>query len=302
MDSQMNGELLNEMLEGDIISLSGGESDSDLLGPDFGRDPKEDLNTRRYSIIDELMDGPPTHRTIHSNTRETTKPTHTQITTTTTNKPLSLSPTHILKTLRQNTTVTTPSTSTSPPLPKTSPSPTVPHQPSTATRKPITTSSNQTMSPSKHLLFTFYFIHNHPKFISKLNRPKNLAKLCTEIQRNAELSIIKLVENYLSKQHKQKKRNKNKSKNNISNTTSINYKPRFTSKEHKPTSPILTSPFHISPPTYTTTAIQTTPPGFDQHTPTTTTQYTQPPQKSHVFTTTTQYMQPTPKKIHFHLQ
>ena len=190
MDSQMNGELLNEMLEGDIISLSGGESDSDLLGPDFGRDPKEDLNTRRYSIIDELMDDPPTHRTIHSNTRETTKPTHTQITTTTTNKPLPLSPTDILKTLRQNTTVTTPSTSTSPPLPKTSPSPTVPHQPSTTTPKPITTSSNQTMSPSKHLPFTFYFIHNHPKFISKLNLPKNLAKLCTEIQRNAELSII----------------------------------------------------------------------------------------------------------------
>ena len=40
----MNSELLNEMLERDIISLSGGESDIDLLGPDFGLDPKKDLN------------------------------------------------------------------------------------------------------------------------------------------------------------------------------------------------------------------------------------------------------------------
>ena len=59
MDSQTNSELLNEMLEVDISSLSGGESDIDLLGPDFGLDPKEDLNTTRlYSIIDELMDWP----------------------------------------------------------------------------------------------------------------------------------------------------------------------------------------------------------------------------------------------------
>ena len=65
----MNSELLNEMLEGDIISLRGGESDIELLGPDFGLDLKEDQNTTKpYSIIDELMDGPPTHRTNHSST------------------------------------------------------------------------------------------------------------------------------------------------------------------------------------------------------------------------------------------
>ena len=190
--------------------------------------------------------------------------------------------THILKTLHQHTTLTTPSTSTSPPLPKISPPPTIPHQPSTSTSKPITTSSNQTISPSEHLPFTFYFIPNRPNYISKLNLSTNLTKLCTDIQRNAESSVIKLVENYLSKQQKHKKRNKNK--NNTSNTAGINYKPRFTPKEHKPTSPILTSPNHTSPRTYTTTATQTTPPGFDQHPPTTTTQYTQPTAKNHIST------------------
>ena len=260
----------------------------DLLEPDFGLDPKEDLNTTRpYSIIDELMDGPPAHRTNHSSTRETTTPAHTQITTTTTNK---LSTTHILKTLRQHTTVTITSTSTSPPLPKISPPSAIPHQPSTTTSKPITTSSNQTISPSEHLPFTFYFIPNRRNYISKLNLSTNLAKLCTDIQRNAESSIIKLVENYLSKQHKHKKKKKKQQKKTNKkpqHTTGINDKPRFTPKEHKPISPIPTSPICTSPPTYTTRATQTTPPGFDQHTPTTTTQYTQPPQKSHASTTTT---------------
>ena len=201
--------------------------------------------------------------------------------------------THILKALHQHTTVTTPSTSVSPPLPKTSLPPTIPHQPSTSTRKPITTSSNHTISPSEHLPFTFYFIPNRPNYISKLNLPTNLAKLCTDIQRNAKLPTTKLVENYLSKQHKQKKRNKNK--NNTSSTAGINYKLRFTPKEYKPTSTIPTSPIHTSPPTYTITATQTTPPGFDQHIPITTTQYTQPPQKSRASTTTTLYTKPTRK-------
>ena len=60
MDSQMHSELLNQILEEDIILLSGGESDTDLMGLD------KDLNiTRLYSIIDELMDGPPTQHTKH---------------------------------------------------------------------------------------------------------------------------------------------------------------------------------------------------------------------------------------------
>ena len=54
----MDSELLNQILEEDIISLSGGESDTDLMGL------KEDLNTTRpYSTIGELIDGPSTHHT-----------------------------------------------------------------------------------------------------------------------------------------------------------------------------------------------------------------------------------------------
>ena len=195
MDSEINSVLLNEMLEEDIISLSGGQSDTDLLQSDFGRNAKEDQITRPHSIIDELMDGPPTHQTQH-----------------------------------QLISVTTPSALTSPPLPKTFPPPTIPHQSSTTTPKP--TSSNQTISSSKHLPFNFYFIPNHPNYISKLNLPTNLAKLCTDIQRNAELSIITLVENYLTKRHKQKKKNKNKN-SNTSSTTRIKYKPRSANPLHQ---------------------------------------------------------------------
>ena len=77
----------------------------------------------------------------------------------------------------------------------------------------------------------------------------NLARFYTEIQRNAELSMIKIVEDYLTKQNKHKNRNKNK----ISNKKVLNYKPRFTTREHKPTSQILTLP-----PTDTTTNTQNT--------------------------------------------
>lgn len=62
MDSQMNSKLLNKILEDGIISLSSGESDVNLLEPDLGLDLEEDLDiTKPHSIIDELMDGPPTH-------------------------------------------------------------------------------------------------------------------------------------------------------------------------------------------------------------------------------------------------
>ena len=48
MDSQINSELLHKILEDFIISLSGGESDVDFLGPDFGLDIEEDLNTPNH--------------------------------------------------------------------------------------------------------------------------------------------------------------------------------------------------------------------------------------------------------------
>ena len=76
MDSQMNSELLNKVLEDDMISLRGGESDVDLLGPDLSLDLQEDLDTKkRYSIIDELMDGPPTHHTKYQHSTNTTTST-----------------------------------------------------------------------------------------------------------------------------------------------------------------------------------------------------------------------------------
>ena len=62
MDSQMNSELLDSILGDDVISLSSGESDVDLLGPDLSLGFEEDLDTTKpYFIIDKLMDGPPTH-------------------------------------------------------------------------------------------------------------------------------------------------------------------------------------------------------------------------------------------------
>ena len=132
---------------------------------------------------------------------------------------------------------------------KTSPLPTTPNQLSTTTSKPKNSPFKHTTSPSEHLLFTFYFIPNRPNYISKLNLSMNLARLYTEIQRNAELSIIKIVEDYLTKQNKHKNGNKNKS----SNKEVLNCTPRFTTREHKPTSQILTLP-----PTGTTTTTENT--------------------------------------------
>ena len=114
---------------------------------------------------------------------------------------------------------------------------TTPAPPSTILSKTPTTPSNHSNPPSKHIPFDFYFIPNYPNYITNLNLPMKLAKLCRDIQHNAESSIIKLVEDHLKRQAKLKKANKNKTKNKKATT----YKPRFTPKEHKPTSPTLTS-------------------------------------------------------------
>ena len=43
-----------------MISLSGGESDTDLLGPDLGVNSHEDIHTAKsFSILDELIASPP---------------------------------------------------------------------------------------------------------------------------------------------------------------------------------------------------------------------------------------------------
>ena len=68
----MNSELRGKILENDMIWLSGGESDVDLLGPDVGLGLEEDLDTTKpYSIIDELMDSPPTHHTKYQHSTNT---------------------------------------------------------------------------------------------------------------------------------------------------------------------------------------------------------------------------------------
>ena len=108
---------------------------------------------------------------------------------------------HILKTLCKFTTITTPCTSIAPWLythPKTTLPSKTSNQPSTTALKPntkysTTTPTKQTTPPSKHLSFTFYLIPNRPNDISNLNFPKNLAKFYSEIQRNAKLSITKIV-------------------------------------------------------------------------------------------------------------
>ena len=187
--------------------------------------------------------------------------------------------THILKTLRQHSTVTIPSTSASTPLctiPKT-PLPTIPHHPFTTTSNPKPTPFKETILPSEYFPFSFYFIPNLPNDISKLNLPMNLARHGTEIQRNTELYIIKIMEDYLMKQNKHRNVNKTKTRNN----KVLNCKPRFTPREHKPTSPI-----HTFPATDTTTDSQNAQTRFKKHTSNITTQYTQPTHKNQAYSCT----------------
>ena len=66
IDSQIDSELLDSILENDIISLSGGKSDTDLLGHDLDLNLNENMDTTKpYSILDELVACPPTHNTKH---------------------------------------------------------------------------------------------------------------------------------------------------------------------------------------------------------------------------------------------
>ena len=188
-----------------------------------------------------------------------------------------ISTTNPTLTLWYQPTTTTLSIPIAPPLNtsyNTSSSPVNPNLPSTTTAKSKTTPSD---TQSKHLPFTFLFIPNHPNYISKLKLPVNLAKLCTEIQRNVHLSIIKIVEEHLTKQNKRKNDETRKKKVH-------NFKPRFQPMEHPPTLPT-----HTDPKTDITTITQNMHEGFKKHMSTTITQYTQPIFK----TTATQYTNPT---------
>ena len=145
MDSEINSVLLNEMLEEDIISLSSGESDTELLQSDFGWSAKEDWITRPISIIDELMDGPPTHQTQH-----------------------------------RHTSVTTPSALTSPPLPETSPPPTIPHQSSTTTPK-CTSSNHLSTFISSPTTPTTYLNSTYQKILPNFAQTSNAMQSCPSL-------------------------------------------------------------------------------------------------------------------------
>ena len=143
IDSKTDSKILGNILENDMISLSGGESHVDLLGSDLSFNSREVIHTMKpFSILDDLVASPPTHNftntttsttsftifhplsfmittaadstpaTNYSNTQQNTTPTHTTITTKTKKSPT----THILRTLWNEATTTTLSTSTTPPL------------------------------------------------------------------------------------------------------------------------------------------------------------------------------------------
>ena len=199
--------------------------------------PEKDLNeNRHYSITDKVMDGPSNHYTNHqtstifSTMSIISHPLATMATTTTAstiNTTSSTStPTASHSNMQQNTTAAH--------IQFTAPS-------STTISKPITTPSDRSSSPSKHIPFNFHFIPSCPNYLTDINLPTKLAKLCRDIQLNAELSIIKVVEGHLKKQANIKKTNKNKNKK------ATTYKLRFISREHKPTPPT-----HTSHPTDTT--------------------------------------------------
>ena len=77
MDSKADSETLNNLLENDMIPLSGEESDIDLLGPDPDINSQEDMRiTKPFSILDELLASPP----IRNSTNTTTPTTSSTIT------------------------------------------------------------------------------------------------------------------------------------------------------------------------------------------------------------------------------
>ena len=181
-----------------MISLSGGESDVVLLGADPSLDVEKDLDTTKpYSIIGELIDGPPTHHTKYQ---------HSSITTTST---IFSTVSGSLSTMTTSTTHSTTNT--------TSPTPTKSHNDTRQSTAPahigITTTTKET--PSAHILktlpqhttITIPSISTSPP-LGALQKSSPLPTIF-----NKELSIIKIVEDYLMKQNKHKNGNENKNSN-----------------------------------------------------------------------------------------
>ena len=145
MDSQVDSETL---LQNDMISLSGGESDIDLLGSDPCIYSQEDMRTTKpFSILDELLTSPPICNSTNTNTSTTsstiTHPLSCMTVTTTYSTINTTIPTH---TLQYQPTAATLPTSTTPLSPNTSynasPSPIHTYPPSTSTAKSKSTPSD----------------------------------------------------------------------------------------------------------------------------------------------------------------
>ena len=196
-----------------MVSLSCGESDTDLQGSNPGANSQEDMHTTKpFSILDELLDSPPicncTNTTASTTYFSIAHPLCCIITTT---AHYTVSTTNPTLTLRHQPTATTLSSSTTHPPPHTpyvtSPSPIHPQPPSTTIAKSKPKPSNK---QSEHLSFTFHFIPSHPNHILKLKLFTHIAKLCSDIQHNGELSIIKIIEEHLSTENKHKKAKKSK--------------------------------------------------------------------------------------------
>lgn len=180
-----------------------------------------------FSTFHELLASPPicnsTNITASTTFSTITHSSYCMITTIANSTISTINPTLMLQ--HQPTTSTLP-TSTTPPPPHTSykrsPAPINPHPPSTTTAKSKSTPSD---TQSEHLPFTFHFIPSHPNYISKLKLPMHIAKLCSDIQHKAVLSIIKTIEEHLSKPNKHKKSKKSKKNKKTCITSNQNFNP-----------------------------------------------------------------------------
>ena len=87
MENQLDNEALSNIFENDIYLLSGGESDTDLLGPDLDVNSHEDIHTMKpFSRLDEMLPRPPIHNSTNTTMSTTlytiTHPLSFMITTT----------------------------------------------------------------------------------------------------------------------------------------------------------------------------------------------------------------------------
>ena len=212
-----------------MISLSGGESDIDVLGYDPDTNSREDIRaTKHFSIRDELLASPPIRNytnTITSTTSSTiTCPLSCMIVTTTY---FAINTTIQTHTHRHQPTAATLPTFTTPLSPNTSynasPTSIHTHPPSTSTAKSKSTPSD---IQSEHLPFTFQVTQTIYQ---------NVNYLC--ISPNNALTFNTMQNHPNHRKHLSQENRLKKSKNNKNNNKNLhNFKPRFQPIEHPPTS------------------------------------------------------------------